>query len=148
VNRPRPVLTAASIAAAVHALAAIVAFLGYTNIETNLDGSAETIGALVVGAITVGAHLIAGFSAQSHVTPLADPKTVTGESLVPASSATAVRPVMVQVDGKRITSAINSAAVASSIDDTPIPLDPELEDDVASEDTSTAPAEHVAEHAG
>jgi hypothetical protein len=39
---------------------------------------------------------------------------------------------------------VNVPAVAD-IDDTPIPLDPELEDDVASENTSTG---HVAEHAG
>jgi hypothetical protein len=94
---------------------------------------------VVIGVYELAPHILVALHVRTQVTPLADPKTATGESLVPAAAA---KSAVVRIDGRKIV-----AEVSSGLDDTPIPLDPELEADVSSEATSTAPAGHTAEHA-
>lgn len=88
--RPRPVLTAAGISGLVTSLAGVLSWLGYVAPAADLSTRADTLGAIAVGAITLGAHLLAGLHGQARVTPLADPKTATGVPLVPADLTPAV----------------------------------------------------------
>lgn len=100
-NRPRPVLTAAGISGLITSLAGVLSWLGYVAPAADLSDRAGAIGAVAVGAVTLGAHLLAGLHGQARVTPLADPQTATGVALVPAdqspavllASATAVEPM-------------------------------------------------------
>lgn len=82
-QRPRPVLTSAGIAGAVHAVAVVLGFLGYTNAETSLDGETQTIVAIALFLVTAGAHVVAGLHAQQRVTPLDSPRDNSGTTLVP-----------------------------------------------------------------
>jgi hypothetical protein len=136
VTRPQPVITAASVTSMIKAVVSVLALLGFNEASLHLSAMTTSIVAVVIGVYELAPHILVALHVRSQVTPIADPKTGTGEPLVPVS---AVKSVVVQ------NKAAVVAAVDSDIDDTPIPLDPELEDDVASEDTSTG---HVAEHAG
>jgi hypothetical protein len=131
-TRPQPVITAASVTSTLKAVVSVLALLGFNEASLHLSAMTTSIVAVVIGVYELAPHILVALHVRSQVTPIADPKTGTGEPLVPASLVAAT-PVTVNVP-----------AVAD-IDDTPIPLDPELKDDVASEDTSTG---HVAEHAG
>jgi hypothetical protein len=132
VTRPQPVITAASVTSMIKAVVSVLALLGFNEASLHLSAMTTSIVAVVIGVYELAPHILVALHVRSQVTPIADPKTGTGEPLVPASLVAAT-PVAVNVP------------TGDNIDDTPIPLDPELEDDVASEDTSTG---HVAEHAG
>lgn len=83
-NRPRPVLTAAGIAGGITSLAGVLTWLGYVGPAADLSDRADTIGAVVVGVVAVGSHLLAGLHAQSKVTPVDQPQAHDGTPLVRA----------------------------------------------------------------
>ena len=85
-SRPQPVVTAGAVAGLVQTVAFVLGFLGYTAAETNLNAEATTIGAIIVGAVTIGAHLLAALHAKGKVTPLSSPVDAHGNPLVPAAS--------------------------------------------------------------
>jgi hypothetical protein len=87
VNRPRPVMTAAGISGLVTSLAGVVAWLGYVAPAKDLSDRAGAIGAIVVGAVTLGSHLLAGLHAQSKVTPVDRPQDHDGTALVRVDQA-------------------------------------------------------------
>lgn len=83
-KRPRPVLTTAGVAGAVTSVAGILTWLGYSDAATHLSAESKTLVSLVIGAVTLASHLLAGLHAQAKVTPLEAPRTATGHKLVPA----------------------------------------------------------------
>jgi hypothetical protein len=90
-NRPRPVLTAAGISGLITSLAGVLTWLGYVGPAADLSNRAQTIGAIVVGAVAIGSHLLAALHAQGKVTPLEQPQDHDGtplkraDQLVPAA---------------------------------------------------------------
>jgi len=88
-SRPRPVLTAAGISGLITSLAGVLSWLGYVAPAADLSDRASAIGAVTVGAVTFGAHLLAGLHGQARVTPLADPQTADGAQLVPVDQTPA-----------------------------------------------------------
>lgn len=83
-DRPRPVLTAAGISGLITSLAGVLTWLGYVAPAADLSARADVIGAIVVGAVTLGSHLLAGLHSQGKVTPVAQPQDHDGTPLVRA----------------------------------------------------------------
>ena len=89
-----PVISAQAIAAAVSAVIMLglgmAVSLGWINLNDTQMGSIEKfVGALLALAVLVGPQLVAAFWARRKVTPLAAPKTATGEAAVIVPLATA-----------------------------------------------------------
>lgn len=89
-SRPRPVLTAVGISGLITSVAGVLTWLGYVGPAAHLSAMADTIGAIVVGAVTLGSHLLAGVSAQSKVTPVDRPQANDGTPLVKQTFTAAV----------------------------------------------------------
>ena len=89
-----PVLSAQAIAAAISAVIMLglgmAVSLGWISLNDTQMGSIEKfVGALLALAVLVGPQLVAAFWARKQVTPLAAPKTATGETAVIVPLATA-----------------------------------------------------------
>lgn len=98
-----PVLSAQGIAAAVSAVIMLglgmAVSLGWFNLNADQMGSIEKfLGALLALAVLVGPQIVAALWARRQVTPLAAPRTSTGEEavIVPASLVSAQ--MMAQLD--------------------------------------------------
>lgn len=87
ISRPRPVLTTNAIMGAIMGLAGILGFLGYAHLQTTLSADAQTLTSIVIGAGTLGAHLLAGLHGQGAVTPTVSPQAADGTPLVKAITA-------------------------------------------------------------
>lgn len=100
-TRPRPVLTAAGISGLITSLAGVLTWLGYVGPAADLSGRADAIGAVIVGAVALGSHLLAGLHGQSKVTPVDSPQAHDGTPLVraepvPVASVAGDDPVTVE----------------------------------------------------
>ena len=89
-----PVLSAQAIAAAVSAVIMLglgmAVSLGWISLNDTQMGSIEKfVGALLALCVLVGPQLVAAFWARKQVTPLAAPRTATGEAGVIVPLATA-----------------------------------------------------------
>ncbi len=99
-----PVISAQAIAAAVSAVIMLglgmAVSLGWVNLNDTQMGSIEKfVGALLALAVLVGPQFVAAFWARRKVTPLAAPKTATGEDAVIVPLATAQMLGVVPLDG-------------------------------------------------
>ena len=128
--RPRPVLTSTGIAGLITSTAGVLAFLGYSAQASNLSSEATAIGATVIGAVTLGSHVLAGLHAQGKVTPTASPQHDDGTPLVKATATAAVSEPTV---GPSTPSGVSSAN-APAIDSGP----PDAYDDEASNPAAAA----------
>lgn len=86
-NRPRPVLTSASITGLIQALITICAFLGYTSTAGGLSAEQQSLVGVIVGAVTLGGNIVHGLHAQKQVTPIDSPVASDGTPLVKATNS-------------------------------------------------------------
>jgi hypothetical protein len=110
VTRPRPVLTATGIAGLITSLAGVLGWLGYVAPAAELNDRASVIGSVVIGAVALGSHLLAGLHAQSKVTPVEKPQDHDGTPLVRVDQA--------------IISAVPAAPVSDVPDVEPLEVEP------------------------
>lgn len=99
-----PVLSAQAIAAAVSAVIMLglgmAVSLGWLSLNSDQMGSIEKfVGALLALAVLVGPQLVAAFWARKQVTPVAAPKTASGEPAVIVPLATAQMLGVLPLDG-------------------------------------------------
>lgn len=80
-----PLLTRVNIGQVIAWLAALLVFVGAGHASTWLGGHAEQISAVIVFV----APYVSALLARRHVTPVAAPRDVDGNDLVPAGSAAA-----------------------------------------------------------
>lgn len=99
-----PVISAQAIAAAISAVIMLglgmAVSLGWISLNDTQMGSIEKfVGALLALAVLVGPQLVAAFWVRKQVTPLAAPKTATGETAVLVPLATAQALGVLPLDG-------------------------------------------------
>lgn len=99
-----PVISAQVIAAAISAVIMLglgmAVSLGWISLNDTQMGSIEKfVGALLALAVLVGPQLVAAFWARKQVTPLAAPRTATGETAVIVPLATAQALGVLPLDG-------------------------------------------------
>jgi len=99
-----PVLSAQAIAAAISAVIMLglgmAVSLGWISLNDTQMGSIEKfVGALLALCVLVGPQLVAAFWARKQVTPVANPKTATGEPAVIVPLATAQMLGVLPLDG-------------------------------------------------
>lgn len=85
-NRPRPVITKASIAGLITSIAGVLTFLGYSQQATDLSTGSQSIAGVAIGIVLLASHILPALSAQKEVTPLVDPMTSASEQLIPAGT--------------------------------------------------------------
>jgi hypothetical protein len=86
VTRPQPVITAASVTSTIKAVVSVLALLGFNEASLHLSAMTTSIVAVVIGVYELAPHILVALHVRSQVTPIADPKTGTGEPLVPVSA--------------------------------------------------------------
>ena len=99
-----PVISAQAIAAAISAVIMLglgmAVSLGWISLDGTQMGSIEKfVGALLALAVLIGPQLVAAFWARKQVTPLAAPRTATGEDAVIVPLATAQMLGVAPLDG-------------------------------------------------
>ena len=118
IQRPRPVLTAAGLSALITSAAGVIAFLGYAGTSSTLSGNAQALGSAALVLVNFAVHLVGATFAQSHVTPVADPRTSDGTPLVPV---TQLAPLSAPVQLGPAT--VETLPPIVSFDDIPPPVD-------------------------
>lgn len=72
-TRPRPVLTAASLAGIVQAVVLVLSFLGYSAVAAHVSAQSATLVSLALAVLSMVAHVAPHVWSQSKVTPISDP---------------------------------------------------------------------------